>query len=36
MRIPENMGMMKMWISACLLGQHVRYDWGHQWDRYLT
>jgi len=36
MRIPENMEKIKIGISACLLGQHVRYDGGHQWDRYLT
>ncbi len=23
-------------ISTCLLGENVRYDGGHQWDRYLT
>ncbi len=29
-------GMIKMGVSACLLGEKVRYDGGHQWDRYLT
>jgi len=23
-------------VSTCLLGENVRYDGGHQWDRYLT
>ena len=27
---------IKLGISACLLGQRVRYDGGHKWDRYLT
>jgi len=27
---------IKIGISTCLLGQNVRYDGGHQWDRYLT
>ena len=27
---------IKLGISACLLGQKVRYDGGHKWDRYLT
>jgi uncharacterized protein YbgA (DUF1722 family)/uncharacterized protein YbbK (DUF523 family) len=27
---------MKIGISACLLGEKVRYDGGHKWDRYLT
>lgn len=26
----------KIGASACLLGEKVRYDGGHQWDRYLT
>jgi uncharacterized protein YbgA (DUF1722 family)/uncharacterized protein YbbK (DUF523 family) len=26
----------KLGISACLLGQHVRYDGGHKLDRFLT
>jgi len=27
---------IRLGISACLLGQQVRYDGGHKWDRYLT
>lgn len=27
---------IRMGVSACLLGEKVRYDGGHQWDRYLT
>ncbi|MCU0593967.1 MAG: DUF523 and DUF1722 domain-containing protein [Desulfobacterota bacterium] len=27
---------IRLGISACLLGQNVRYDGGHKWDRYLT
>jgi len=27
---------IKLGISACLLGQNVRYDGGHKHDRYLT
>jgi uncharacterized protein YbgA (DUF1722 family)/uncharacterized protein YbbK (DUF523 family) len=27
---------IKLGISACLLGQPVRYDGGHKWDRFLT
>ena len=23
-------------ISSCLLGENVRYDGGHKWDRYIT
>src|SRR5512133_670591 len=23
-------------VSACLLGEHVRYDGGHKHDRYIT
>lgn len=30
------MEKIKIGISACLLGQAVRYDGGHRWDRYLT
>jgi len=26
----------RLGISACLLGQPVRYDGGHKWDRFLT
>jgi len=27
---------IKLGISTCLLGQPVRYDGGHKWDRFLT
>lgn len=27
---------LKLGISTCLLGENVRYDGGHKWDRYLT
>lgn len=27
---------IKLGISACLLGEHVRYDGGHKLDRYIT
>ncbi|MDZ7725558.1 MAG: DUF523 and DUF1722 domain-containing protein [candidate division KSB1 bacterium] len=27
---------IKLGISTCLLGEKVRYDGGHKWDRYLT
>jgi uncharacterized protein YbgA (DUF1722 family)/uncharacterized protein YbbK (DUF523 family) len=27
---------LKLGISACLLGEHVRYDGGHKHDRYIT
>jgi uncharacterized protein YbgA (DUF1722 family)/uncharacterized protein YbbK (DUF523 family) len=27
---------IKLGISACLLGEQVRYDGGHKWDRFLT
>lgn len=27
---------IKVGVSACLLGEHVRYDGGHKHDRYLT
>ncbi len=30
------MHKIKIGISACLLGRNVRYDGGHQWDRYIT
>jgi uncharacterized protein YbgA (DUF1722 family)/uncharacterized protein YbbK (DUF523 family) len=30
------MEKIKIGISACLLGEHVRYDGGHQWDRFFT
>ena len=30
------MEKIRVGISTCLLGKHVRYDGGHQEDRYLT
>jgi uncharacterized protein YbgA (DUF1722 family)/uncharacterized protein YbbK (DUF523 family) len=27
---------IRVGISACLLGEQVRYDGGHKWDRFLT
>jgi uncharacterized protein YbgA (DUF1722 family)/uncharacterized protein YbbK (DUF523 family) len=27
---------IRLGISTCLLGQQVRYDGGHKWDRFLT
>ena len=27
---------IRLGISACLLGEKVRYDGGHKWDRFLT
>lgn len=27
---------IRLGISACLLGKKVRYDGGHQWDRFIT
>ena len=30
------MEKIKVGVSTCLLGKKVRYDGGHQWDRYLT
>ncbi len=27
---------IKIGISSCLLGNNVRYDGGHKWDRYIT
>jgi uncharacterized protein YbbK (DUF523 family) len=27
---------IRLGVSACLLGQHVRYDGGHKLDRFLT
>ena len=29
-------GIIKVGVSACLLGERVRYDGGHKHDRYLT
>lgn len=30
------MEKIKIGISSCLLGENVRYDGGHKWDRYIT
>lgn len=30
------MNKVKIGISSCLLGEKVRYDGGHKWDRYIT
>jgi len=30
------MEKIKLGISSCLLGAKVRYDGGHQWDRFIT
>ncbi|OGP89454.1 MAG: hypothetical protein A2157_13400 [Deltaproteobacteria bacterium RBG_16_47_11] len=30
------MGKIRLGISACLLGEHVRYDGGHKLDRFLA
>jgi uncharacterized protein YbgA (DUF1722 family)/uncharacterized protein YbbK (DUF523 family) len=30
------MQRIRLGISACLLGQPVRFDGGHQWDRFIT
>jgi len=30
------MEKIKLGISSCLLGNHVRYDGGHKLDRFLT
>ncbi len=30
------MQKIKLGISSCLLGEKVRYDGGHKWDRYIT
>jgi uncharacterized protein YbgA (DUF1722 family)/uncharacterized protein YbbK (DUF523 family) len=32
----ETTAKIRIGISACLLGQNVRYDGGHQHDRYIT
>ncbi len=32
----ESTRPIRVGISACLLGQEVRYDGGHKWDRYIT
>jgi uncharacterized protein YbgA (DUF1722 family)/uncharacterized protein YbbK (DUF523 family) len=36
MNTPDNQSPIRLGISACLLGQNVRYDGGHQHDRFLT
>ena len=30
------MEKIRIGISSCLLGEQVRYDGGHRWDRYIT
>jgi uncharacterized protein YbgA (DUF1722 family)/uncharacterized protein YbbK (DUF523 family) len=30
------MEKIRLGVSACLLGQEVRFDGGHQWDRFIT
>ncbi len=30
------MEKIRIGISSCLLGERVRYDGGHKWDRYIT
>lgn len=30
------MDKIRLGVSSCLLGELVRYDGGHKWDRYLT
>jgi len=30
------MEKIKIGISSCLIGEKVRYDGGHRWDRYIT
>lgn len=30
------MEKIRIGISSCLLGENVRYDGGHKWDRYIT
>jgi uncharacterized protein YbbK (DUF523 family) len=30
------MQKIKLGISSCLLGEKVRFDGGHQWDRFIT
>jgi len=32
----DEMEKIRLGISTCLLGENVRYDGGHKWDRYLT
>jgi uncharacterized protein YbbK (DUF523 family) len=34
--MPLNKPVIKIGISACLLGESVRYDGGHKHDRYIT
>ena len=30
------MQKIKLGISSCLLGEKVRFDGGHRWDRFIT
>jgi uncharacterized protein YbbK (DUF523 family) len=30
------MEKIRLGISTCLLGENVRFDGGHKWDRFLT
>jgi len=30
------MEKIRLGISACLLGEPIRFDGGHQWDRFIT
>ena len=30
------MSPIKLGISACLVGEKVRYDGGHRWDRFIS
>lgn len=30
------MEKIKLGLSSCLLGEKVRFDGGHKWDRFLT
>jgi len=34
--ISKSMQKITIGISSCLLGNNVRYDGGHKWDRYVT
>ena len=36
MELNDNSAPIRLGISACLLGRNVRYDGGHQHDRFLT
>ena len=35
MTTPSN-APIRVGVSSCLLGEHVRYDGGHKHDRYIT